>query len=171
MAENTDITNAIGAQPFHPTPDRRALVAAGPALALLATGATVFASEPVHAASIDHAIVVYRAASARVAAFDNSVWSPANEGWVARCEASGLDRNGAEASRLKTDLGLDEIEAEYARIEKATVQAMVALERFPARTPAELAKKIEFIEETGGRHEAEVLLADLRRIEGARALV
>lgn len=76
------------------------------------------------------------------------------------------DRRIAEQQRLKEELNVDELKAQCIALWDAAGEALRAVESYPVRTLAELIRKVEMIEETGGEHATDALLADLRRIAG-----
>lgn len=74
------------------------------------------------------------------------------------------DRRQVEAQRIKGEYRIDELEERYNQLLDASGEALEAVEAFPVRTVAELLRKSELIEDTGGEHLT--LLDDLRRIGG-----
>ncbi|MAM39548.1 MAG: hypothetical protein CL949_13835 [Erythrobacter sp.] len=73
-----------------------------------------------------------------------------------------------EAQRTSLDElhGIAALVAEDERLSELAWQALQKVEAFPAETIADLLAKIDFIEETGGQIDAEMLRADLRHING-----
>lgn len=72
----------------------------------------------------------------------------------------------AQKEAIGAKHGIDALLAEDDRLGELAYQALGAIEAFPAATVSDLLAKIDFIEETGGQLDMDMIRADLRRISG-----
>jgi hypothetical protein len=148
--------------------DRRAFLAAAPALALLTAGPAIAGVGTAQDGGIDHAIAAYRDANERAHA-SAMEWAPAHDKWRALCETiphhTTVEQREAQEAVFKQELRVDGLAAVHDRLVDLQDDAWTAVESYPVRTVADLIKKIEFIGENVD-HTAEQMLADLRRIDG-----